>query len=133
MTEFDTPQSLFKEAKKLILHQDDALKQLCVLMYYHLKQSNLHNKKAASHDIAEFLRMPELSSMSEAIEVSSIKQPPIFFDWQNRLRQNPPCQGIMSIDWGKFCLCQLHPFVQQRLQGHEYCRHWATTCQNRHQ
>lgn len=78
MTEFDTPQSLFKEAKKLILHQDDALKQLCVLMYYHLKQSNLHNKKAASHDIAEFLRMPELSSMSEAIEVSSIKQPPIF-------------------------------------------------------
>lgn len=81
MTNFSTPQALFAQAKTLILHQDDALKQLCVLMYYHLKQLTLHNTKSTEYDVNGFLRMPEKSSIPPEINgsfVPSIKQPPIF-------------------------------------------------------
>lgn len=61
---FDTPQALFEQAKQRILHQDDALKTLCVLMYYHLK--------TWGQTVKPYSLIP-----SESELVKRIKQPPV--------------------------------------------------------
>lgn len=51
--QFNTPTELFEQAKTRILHQDDALRQLCVLMYYHLKHLSIQRYPTAFANTAQ--------------------------------------------------------------------------------
>lgn len=62
---FNSPDALFDVAKGLILHQDEALKALSVLMYYHLKHLN------ASQELSDYAKL-----FGQA--PTPIKQPPVF-------------------------------------------------------